>query len=226
MAQRYTFDALFEEMKLKKLEFFIVFFVTVLCTYGMLFALGLTPEPVEPAYGAETDSQEEEVLDEEASEEEIETVVEEVVYSPLPTRIIFDSLGKEVPVLNPDSRDIADLDSALLNGVVRHPDSATLTDEGNVFILGHSSYLPNVLNKNYQAFNGIQDLSWGDIIRVQSEDAEYTYRVQKVYQAKATDVVVPHTPGKAQLTLATCNSFGSKDDRYIVEATLIDTQAL
>jgi LPXTG-site transpeptidase (sortase) family protein len=95
-----------------------------------------------------------------------------------------------------------------------------------MFILAHSSYLPTVFNKNFQAFNGIQDLVWGDTIRVRSVDAEYIYSVQKVYQAKASEVAVPATPGKAQLTLATCNSFGSKDDRFVVEATLIETKKL
>ncbi len=223
MNQRYTFDSLYREVKAKKIEFLTVFFFVVLGTYAVLFSLGLVPtaeaEPVQTEEPTMEESEPE-------IDEPVTQAVVEAVFSPLPTKIIFDSLGKEVDVLNPESRDIADLDAALLDGAVRHPDSATLADEGNIFILGHSSYLPNVLNKNYQAFNGIQDLTWGDTIRVQSEDAEYTYRVQKVYKAKANEVIVPHTPGKAQLTLATCNSFGSKDDRFIVEATLIDTVRL
>jgi LPXTG-site transpeptidase (sortase) family protein len=109
---------------------------------------------------------------------------------------------------------------------VRHPDSADFKNVGNIFILGHSSYLPNVVNKSFQAFNGIQKMTWGDKIRLQSADTEYIYRVEKVYKTKASDAVVPPTPGKARLTLATCNSFGSKDDRFVVEAVLIDTKPL
>ncbi|MCA9362871.1 sortase [Candidatus Kaiserbacteria bacterium] len=140
----------------------------------------------------------------------------------LPTSISISKLGKTVQVLNPSSRTIADLDTALLDGVVRHPDSATLDQEGNVFILGHSSYLPRVFNKNFQAFNGIQDLVWGDIITVSSADAVYEYRVEKVYKAKAQDATVPIAGTGHMLTLATCNSFGSVDDRYIVEAKLVE----
>lgn len=148
--------------------------------------------------------------------------VDDITYHDImPNAILIKKLNKEIKVLNPTSRNIADLDSALLDGVVRHPDSATLSQAGNVFILGHSSYLPNVFNKNFQAFNGIQNLEWGDIIEVTSDDLIFEYRVEKVYQARAEDVTVPIAGTEKLLTLATCNSFGSVDDRYIVEAKQI-----
>ena len=139
-----------------------------------------------------------------------------------PLSITIPAIDKTVAVLNPTSRLVADLDAALLEGVVRHPDSATLEQNGTVFILGHSSYLPAVRNKNFQAFNGIQDLKWGDTITISSTDGDYVYRVDKVYRAKAGEVVVPIAGPKQRLYLATCNSFGSTDDRYIVEADLVE----
>ncbi|MCA9362681.1 sortase [Candidatus Kaiserbacteria bacterium] len=139
----------------------------------------------------------------------------------LPVQLSIPKLNKTVAVLNPASRTITDLDAALLDGVVRHPDSATLSQTGNVFILGHSSYLPTVFNRNFQAFNGIQNLAWGDTIEVTSDTAVYVYRVEKVYRARAQDVTVPIANTGKMLTLATCNSFGSVDDRYIVEAKQI-----
>lgn len=215
-------DKLYSEVKTYKVPFLVVFFAVVFLTYLVLVIVDFIPEPVKAASQGEV-LEKEELLE----TEKIEPVEEETVSSePYPTKIIFDSLDKEVAVLNPESEDIAELDNALLSGAVRHPASADLSTKGNVFILGHSSYLPNVLNKNFQAFNGIQDLVWGDTIRLQTSDAEYVYRVQKVYKAKASEVFVPETPGKAQLTLATCNSFGSKDDRFMVEATLIETKKL
>lgn len=145
----------------------------------------------------------------------------------LPVRIIFEDLNnKEVRVLNPTASDIASLDHALLSGAVRYPESADFSEPGNVFILGHSSYLPNVLNKNFQAFNGIQKLTWGDTIRVQSGDTEYLYRVEEVTEAPASEIFVPDTPGESKLTLATCNVLGAKEDRYVVEAKLYDTRSL
>lgn len=145
---------------------------------------------------------------------------------PLPVSITIPALDRTVVVHNPTSSSVAVLDEALLSGVVRHPDSADFSEEGNIFILGHSSYLPNVFNKSFQAFNGIQELTWGDTIEVSSSDTVYTYQVERVTKAKASEVVVPFTPGEARLTLATCNSFATKDDRFIVEAKLIATKSL
>jgi len=209
----------------RKVPFFIIFFIVVLATLVFLTLIDFVPEPPTDDSDAQTDtvaattvtSGESVIPEPEPESEDID---------PLPQKIIFDSLDKEILVLNPASRAIPDLDAALQDGAVRHPDSADLTQDGNVFILGHSSYLPNVFNKNYQAFNGIQNLEWGDTIRLQSEDREYEYFVEDVYIARAQDVIVPTTLGKPRLTLATCNSFGSKDDRYIVEAKLVAEREL
>jgi LPXTG-site transpeptidase (sortase) family protein len=141
-----------------------------------------------------------------------------------PLQITFDSLGgRTVKVLNPESRTAEALDTALLSGVVRHPDSADFERTGTIFLFGHSSYLPNVMNKSFQAFNGIQKLMWGDIIRLESKRTEYVYRVDRVYEASALDAEVKIETGKARLTLVTCDSFGAKSDRFIVEATLIES---
>lgn len=222
MKKPQSFNELLEQIKVRKVPFFLVFFLVVLLTYGLLYAIDFIPEPVStPVVGA-IEAELEPDLTVLETEPEVEIVAE-----PLPLTIIFDSLdNKTVPVLNPASREIADLDEALLDGVVRHPDSADFSEAGNIFILGHSSYLPNVLNRHFQAFNGIQNLTWGDRIRLQSADTEYVYRVERVYEAAASELIVPFTPGEARLTLATCNSFGSKDDRYIVEAVLIGKQPL
>ena len=203
-----------------------VFFVVMMIGYGFLYFIDFVPE-------APTD---EAVTEEPVVEETNTTFIEEVEETPAvledtrdpqPISITLDDLNRTVSVLNPTSRSIPDLDAALLKGVVRHPDSADLNDEnGNMLILGHSSYLNNVFNKNYQAFNGIQNMTWGDTITLKSGDTEYTYRVDKVYQAKASSVSIPTTSNGARLTLATCNTFGAKEDRFIVEAVLISKKAL
>ena len=83
-----------------------------------------------------------------------------------------------------------------------------------------------MINKNFQDFNGIQKLKWGDTIRLQSKDTEYVYRVDRVYQAKASDATVAMQNVQAKLTLATCNSFATKDDRFIVESSLVESHPL
>lgn len=198
----------------------VFFFVTVgaiSITYGIFFITDFLPEEKADV-----------VVEEQIPVTETEIIVDtpidvkEEVVDPLPLTVVFDTLGgKEVKILNPDSGAVEALDSALLSGVVRHPDSADFKNTGTIFLLGHSSYLPVVRNKNFQAFNGIQKLKWGDNIRLQSSDTEYVYSVERVYEAKATDAEVKIEKGDAKLVLATCNSFATKDDRFIVEAVLV-----
>ena len=83
--------------------------------------------------------------------------------------------------------------------------------------------MPVVHNKAFQAFNDIQKLKWGDLIEITTAEGLYVYRVDKVYRAKAHEVTVPIAGTEKRLFLATCNSFGSTDDRYIVEAELFET---
>lgn len=211
-----------------KIRFVAVFFLIFTATYAALYVVDFLPEPVTatdevfveesvpPLEAAATQELNIEIIE---TQTEPESTLVESVSSVLPVGMYIAKLDKTITVLNPSSRSVADLDEALLEGVVRHPDSATLDQEGNVFILGHSSYLPNVLNSNFQAFNGIQNLEWGDTIEVIGGGKTYVYRVEKVYKAKASEVVVPIADTGNMLTIATCNSFGSTDDRYIVEAT-------
>jgi len=215
---------------LRKVSFLVAFFVVFLITYAILSWLDFLPEPVSDknnkkdyvSFVEDKLMVEDNVNDENTNDTQISSEPEIIKEKVIPNKITFDSLKKSVVVLNPDSRKVEDLDRALLEGVVRHPDSATLEQQGTVFILGHSSYLPTVLNANFKAFNGIQDLKWGDVIRLEAGDEEYVYRVDKVFRAEATKATVPIAGENQRLVLATCNSFGSVDDRYIVEADLLE----
>ena len=209
---------LFERIWERKFIFFAVFLTVFTISYGILFAIDFIPEAPE--------NEENSVALEAENTQISEEILDEIVVDPLPVRIIIDALDRDVEVLNPESREIADLDAALLDGAVRHPDSADFSETGNMFLFGHSSYLPTVHNRNFQAFNGIQDLVWGDVIRVQSGDMEYVYRVQKVYKTSASVGTILLDNTESKLTLSTCNSFGSKDDRFIVEADLVDSYPL
>ncbi len=198
--------------------FFFVWMGVSALTFGFFALIDFLPEnPTTEAVDTEIRDEVQEIQHE-TSPLDIEPDVDRAQF---PKTIVFDSLGKEVSILNPNTNSVEVLDNALLSGVVRHPDSADFQNTGTIFLLGHSSYLPVVHNKNFQAFNGIQKLAWGDIIRVRSDDTEYVYSVDRVYEAKASDAMVPIQHEVEKLTLATCNSFGTKDDRYIVEASLV-----
>ena len=227
----------------RKTAFLVVFSVVLALSYAILLIIDFVPEEPAPRDAAEEQNEidieqrqtsptirNEAVAPDSGAERPAGTQnpgpSNMTAVSALPQTIIIDRLDKVIPVNNPTSRTVADLDEALLSGAVRHPDSATFSNEGTIFILGHSSYLPTVFNKNFQAFNGIEDLKWGDTVRLRSKDTEYVYRVEKVYQAKASEITVPIAGTGPRLTLATCNSFASKDDRYIVESTLVETRPL
>lgn len=224
----------------QRIVFFFVTVGTIALTYAFFYIVDFLPE--QKTDGNETPSRMEteqmavsETENVTLSDEETEkqdtlahdttaVVSEDAMF---PIAIIFDSLDdRKVRVLNPESSSVEALDAALLSGVIRHPDSADFAEKGTIFLLGHSSYLPNVMNKNFQAFNGIQKLKWGDTIRLRSSDTEYVYTVDRVYEAKASSAEVPLQYDIAKLVLATCNTFASKDDRFVVEATLVDSYPL
>lgn len=217
-----NFGIIAERIWRQKMTFLAYFFLCFIFSYTLLLAIDFVPEAKErsgeeavPGLDDFSETAAENALPIAQTEEPL-----------LPTSLYIKKLDRTVPVLNPESRAVADLDKALLEGVVRHPDSAKIAQNGNVFILGHSSYLPTVVNKNFQAFNGIEDLAWGDVIEVSTGNRIHVFEVEKVYRAQASDLTVPIAGDSRRLTLATCNSFGSKDDRFIVEAREVEVRAL
>ncbi len=140
-----------------------------------------------------------------------------------PVSLAVPSRNISVTVANPTSTDIGVLDAALQNGVVRYPTSATLGEDGNVIIFGHSSYLPVVHNSAFKAFNGLEKVQRGDEIIVSAEDATYRYVVLSVGKESAeSSVAIPLAVSGRLLTLATCDSFGKKSDRFVVTAVLVE----
>lgn len=144
----------------------------------------------------------------------------------LPTKIEISKINLSAPIVNPTTTNIEDLDKELLKGAVRYPTSAKLGETGNVVLFGHASYLPVVANQAYKTFNGIQKLVEGDLVTVSSSGMEYTYRVRSVEIKNSTvDGILLSTSGRV-LTLVTCNSFGAKEERFIVTADFVESRPL
>jgi len=145
----------------------------------------------------------------------------------LPTKLEISEIGLSSVITNPITTDIVALDKELLKGAVRYPTSAKLGGIGNVVLFGHSSYLPIVGNRAYKTFNGIQKLVAGDVIKVSSDTAVYTYGVRSVAKERATDntAIQLKIAGKT-LTLVTCNSFGTKEDRFVVTADFVESHPI
>lgn len=142
-----------------------------------------------------------------------------------PKRIVIDSIGLDLSLQNIESRNLATLDTALEKGPVRYMDSALLNTTGNMLIFAHSSHLPLVHNKMFQAFNRLPELKPEDVISVYGADGkQYLYSVTSVRKANATDTLIDISDKQGtKLTLVTCDTLTSKASRFIVEANFIGT---
>lgn len=138
----------------------------------------------------------------------------------LPYRLVASSIGLDTPVVRPASADYTLLNDGLARGAVYYPGSG-LNGSGNMFIFGHSTSYKYVNNKAYQVFNNIKDLKEGDEIKVYGQDKIYAYKVREVKLVNANQELVSFSYDKNLLTLSTCNSFGQKTDRYVVEADFV-----
>jgi LPXTG-site transpeptidase (sortase) family protein len=139
-----------------------------------------------------------------------------------PNRILIDDITLDLPVLNPETRDIAALDEVLKKGPARFVDSAQLGEKGNVLIFAHTSHLPVVHNQMYRAFNRLPELEAGDVITLQGGGKEYVYSVKSVRRANAEDETISLAASLGhKLTLVTCDTLTSKTSRWIVEADLV-----
>jgi len=141
----------------------------------------------------------------------------------LPTRLVIPSTDTSLPISNPNTTDIDELDKELFSSVVRYPGSGSLGIDGNMLIFGHSSGLRTVHNKMFKAFNPIKTLDEGNIIKLIRGDTEYVYTVSSLEHKEAADVVVDFNtePGVQRLTLSTCDSFGKKSERWILTADFV-----
>ena len=145
----------------------------------------------------------------------------------LPMKIEIPTLNLSATIANPTTTAIQVLDKDLLSGAVRYPTSATLGEIGNVVLFGHSSYLPIVGNQAYKTFDGIQKLVAGDSVIVYSSGTAYTYKVRSVSkESAASDAGIPLSVTGRVLTLATCNSFGAKTDRFVVVADFVESHSV
>ncbi|MDB5264463.1 MAG: Peptidase sortase-like protein [Parcubacteria group bacterium] len=196
----------------RKWSFLGVFLVVFLVSFGTLAAFDIVPEAAEKKSDALV------AAPVAATVAEVPTVYPELIEIP--------SIKLSVKIANPQTTDVETLDHELLSGAVRYPTSAKVGEDGNVIIFGHSSYLPVVNNKSFKAFNDIQKLKEGDRITVTGEGYVYVYAVETVTQADAESAAIPLTVTGKKLTLATCDSFGKKTDRFIVTANLVESYPL
>lgn len=195
-----TFKGLILE---NKFAFLLNFFIISTITFSILYMFGLVPEEFKMSFGRYSTK---DYTNNKSGE--------------LPLSIKVSKVGIDSQIYNPESTDIKTLDDLLLKGVVHYPGSGLLGGNGNVFLFAHSTGIRIVNNQAFKSFNGLKNLKEGDSISVFSDKNEYIYKVSSVKLEGADKALVTFDTSDKKLTLSTCNTFGAKTERYVVEAEL------
>jgi LPXTG-site transpeptidase (sortase) family protein len=116
----------------------------------------------------------------------------------------------------PPAVDINTLDLALQKGAVYYPGSGTL-QSGNMFLFGHSTNWQVVNNQAYKTFNDLEKLVPGDEIFLSVNGKTYVYKIVTVNRASENDTIIDFKKGSRMITISTCDTFGRKQDRWVVE---------
>ena len=224
------FDNFMDFFQKNKIQFLVLWIIIFLLLFSGMKALGFSPdweeEQMEEEVSASLDSQltvSDPVVGEEVNVgEEVKLNIVPATFPAIdeddPIRIEIPVINVKSDVQNPQSNDIDILDSALLSGVVHYPNSGSLEDTSNMFLFGHSSQLPVVRNQSFKAMNNLDQLLLGDKIYVYSKSKRYTYVVSSVREVSAENALVTFDTDRKMLTLSTCNNFGEKEDRFVIEA--------
>lgn len=201
-------------------SFVFLFLFVFLATLDLLGQLGWVPNPVPAPHVSQV------TLEASPLVATQEVATPSVPAAEFPQKVEIPAIDLSATIANPTTTDIEVLDAALLHGAVRYPTSAELGENGNVVLFGHSSYLPIVRNPAYKTFDGIQKLKPGDSITVYSSHIAYVYSVKSVAKESANDGVIPLAVAGKELTLATCDSFTKKTDRFVVVADFVESHSL
>ncbi|GEM_PF-419488 len=238
----------FNLLWMHKLVFSIVLVIVVWISLGTLYALGLLPDELIPQFVSENVPTLA-VIDEvpvfpeaygpryvfanaggdivpvspSTPTQQPPTVIAGATQKPV--RIVIEKIGVDTKVLNPESQKVSALDEALKSGVVRYPGSG-IPGQGNMFVFGHSTSFRVVQNQAYKAFNNLDKLVAGDVVSVYTTEREYRYRVETVTLVSEEQGLVDLSGRNTMLTLSTCNTFGRKQDRHVVEAEYLGSQAI
>jgi LPXTG-site transpeptidase (sortase) family protein len=202
-------------LKKSQIKFVIYFAIIFFVAFILLFSLGLVPDSIKNNEGDSLRT-----LWDKAQKKAIDNQINQsAVVAESPTRIVISKIGVDATISNPSTTNVTTLDEYLKLGAVRYPGSGLL-GVGNMFIFGHSTGIKIVNNQAYKTFNNLKDLKSGDIIEVYGSAKIYRYMVSSVVLVDKTRALVEFND-KNMLTLSTCNTFGAKSERYVVEANYL-----
>lgn len=192
--------------------------ITAACLYLLFYGLGLAPQALQnqPEQTARAQTS----TSSQASIQDLESAPTRPEHE-LPNRVTVPSVGIDAEISNPASRQIGILNSYLNQGAVRYPQSG-YPGNGNLFLFGHSTGRQTVWNQAYKTFNNLEDVTEGDEIVVHTDAGDFYYEVHTKELKENSHAYVPLEVDKDMLTISTCDSFGSKEDRIVVRADFTD----
>jgi len=192
----------------KKVAYFFIVMIGVFgLTFAVLYGIGFVPKNLRV----------ENIITDSDLPKNIETLPGQLTR---PDRIVIEKIGVNAKVLQPSSVNVAVLDEALKKGAAYYPGSGTI-EQGNIFIFGHSTNWAVVQNQAYKTFNGLNKLAEGDIITLGAGEQEFSYKVTNVELVDSNNALVKFDNSGQTLTISTCNTFGEKQERWVVKAEKI-----
>lgn len=138
----------------------------------------------------------------------------------LPLSIEMPTLGINAKIESPTVQTVAVLDAALMKGPVYYQGSGS-PGERNMLIFGHSTGFRVVRNKAYQVFNNLKTAQVGSLIYIRTSSGVHTYKTIDVRLASKYTTWIDFNSTKPLLTLATCDSFGKRTDRWVLQAEYV-----
>ncbi len=147
---------------------------------------------------------------------------------PPDNRILIPKLKLNVPLVTPPIASLlkqdwtqveADIQTALIQGVVHYPGTAKPGQAGNFFVTGHSSYYPWAPGAYKTVFARLHDLRKGDEYWVYYKGDRHRYVITEKKEVSPTDITVLDQPEDRRMsTLMTCTPLGTTLRRLVVLA--------
>ena len=105
---------------------------------------------------------------------------------------------------------------SVLSSALGHMEGTALPgEEGNCCIAGHRNYTFG------KYFNRLNEMEIGDLIELETYDANYTYEINDIFVVEPTEVSVLDDIEGENLTLITCTPLFVGSHRLIIRANLI-----
>lgn len=202
--------------------FAVVVFSIFILTYIALYIFGLVPSGfVDNSTDEQQDFVENIFIEDSEFEDSITNNNQNTLNTSdsftTPDRIIIDKIDVDSTIQKPQSQLVSVLDNALTKGAVYYPGSGSI-ENGNMLVFGHSTNWQVVRNQAYKTFNGLEKLNANDEITIEADGKTFIYKVQTVALLDENQAEIKLNKTGRYLTIATCNTFGAKQERWVVQA--------